>query len=86
MKINANNLHFIVLDCQMPIMDGYETSCLIKKKIEKEEYVNSVVIGYTAEIGAEVEQKCKSAESLILINANLLFIVDGYILKPATEK
>lgn len=44
----------------MPIMDGYEASKLIKNKVEKENYVNAVVIGYTADIGDEVEGKCKS--------------------------
>ena len=47
----------------MPIMDGYNAAWLIKEKIEKEQYVNATVIGYTAEIGEEVEIKCKSMSS-----------------------
>ena len=41
-------------------MDGYEASKAIKTKVEKENYVNAVVIGYTADVGEEVEEKCKS--------------------------
>ena len=32
-------------------MDGYETSLEIKMKIEKDNYVNTVIIGYTADCG-----------------------------------
>ena len=47
----------------MPIMDGYNASQLIKEKIVKDNFVNAVVIGYTAEFGDEVEEKCKNANS-----------------------
>ena len=36
-------------------MDGYNASKLIKDKVENENYTNAVVIGYTAEVGDEVE-------------------------------
>ena len=44
-------------------MDGYNASFLIKEKVENENYMNAVVIGYTAEVGDEVESKCKSVNS-----------------------
>lgn len=56
----------------MPIMDGYNASLLIKEKIEKENYINAVVIGYTAEVGDEVEKKLKSVNSKK--NNNIVFL------------
>ena len=39
-------------------MDGFEASHLIKTKIAKEGYVNTLIIGYTADCGDEIETKC----------------------------
>ena len=50
--------------------------------------MNAVVIGYTAEVGEEVEEKCKSVNSkkfFCFLNV-FFFLVDGYIVKPASEK
>ena len=35
------------MDCDMPIVDGYDASFHIKKKVCKENYINCLIIGYT---------------------------------------
>ena len=36
---------------------------MIKNKVKFDNYVNTIVIGYTADIGEEIEKKCKNVES-----------------------
>ena len=42
----------------MPIMNGYEASSLIQSKIFKENYSLALIIGYTALLGINEEEKC----------------------------
>lgn len=43
------------MDCEMPIMDGFQASKKITKKIKTENYCRSIIIGYTAFIGLNEE-------------------------------
>ena len=72
-KESLNNIDVIIMDCEMPIMNGYEASKKIKDKIDKNSYIDSVIIGYTGLSGEEEEEKCR-------LNG-----MDGYIFKPATK-
>ena len=35
----------------MPIMNGFQATQLIVEKIEKDKFINSLIIGYTALLG-----------------------------------
>ena len=43
----------------MPVMDGYESTKLMKSKVINEGYFNPTIIGHTAFAGPEEEEKCK---------------------------
>ena len=58
---------------------------MIKEKIEKENYVNAVVIGYTAEIGEEVEEKCKNVNSKIFFFKLFDICLSGWIYFKACQ-
>ena len=72
-KKSVKNIDIIIMDCEMPIMNGFESSLKIKKLVEEKSYVDSTIIGYTALSGEEEEEKCKFNK------------MDGYIIKPATK-
>jgi CheY-like chemotaxis protein len=42
---SPNNYHYIIMDIQMPMVNGIETSMLIHEKITKENYVYAKIIG-----------------------------------------
>eukprot|EP00828_Plagiopyla_frontata_P040213 TRINITY_DN5387_c0_g1_i1.p4 TRINITY_DN5387_c0_g1~~TRINITY_DN5387_c0_g1_i1.p4 ORF type:complete len:163 (-),score=43.97 TRINITY_DN5387_c0_g1_i1:96-584(-) len=58
---SENNIKLIIMDCEMPQMNGYEASISINEKIKKENYQNSLIIGYTALLGSTEEKKCYQA-------------------------
>lgn len=49
------------MDCEMPVIDGYEATKTINKKIKFENYQQSAIIGYTALLGNNEERKCLQA-------------------------
>ena len=61
------------MDCEMPVMNGYEAAFEIKKRIKKEGFVDVVIVGYTANSGQEEVQKVYSCG------------MNKYLMKPATE-
>ena len=60
------------MDCLMPIKNGYEASFEIKQLICTGNYTNVRIVGYTALITEEEEEKCK------------YFGMDAFMIKPAT--
>ena len=42
----------------MPVMNGYESSKNIIKKIKDENYCKAAIIGYTSLLGTTEEMKC----------------------------
>eukprot|EP00828_Plagiopyla_frontata_P010684 TRINITY_DN1574_c0_g1_i3.p1 TRINITY_DN1574_c0_g1~~TRINITY_DN1574_c0_g1_i3.p1 ORF type:complete len:406 (-),score=54.97 TRINITY_DN1574_c0_g1_i3:120-1337(-) len=58
-QIKQSNIPLILMDCQMPILNGYEATKIIKEKaLEYNQFVR--VIGYTAYWTDEECRKCKS--------------------------
>lgn len=60
----------IFMDCNMPVMDGYEASLEIKRIIEEEKLGPTPILAVTAYSGKEEENKC--------LNNGM----DGYMSKP----
>ena len=77
-KFNKNesidNIDIIIMDCEMPIMDGFQSSEKIKHKITNEGFINCIIIGFTGLDGEDEENKCISHG------------MDGYIFKPCSKK
>lgn len=71
-KINqANPIDIIFMDCQMPIMDGFEASRLIKGLIESKEYQDTYIVAITAYMD---EKKCYDNG------------MDDFLMKPVSER
>lgn len=83
-KNNPNNYDLILMDVHMPIMDGYESTKLIRS-INSEEARTTPIIAMTANAFDEDIKKCKSAgmDDHIAkpIDMNLLFSVLNHYLK-----
>ena len=60
----------ILMDCRMPVMDGFEATVRIRKKLEQFGGTNTVIIALTADATRATEKKCRQVG------------MDGYLLKP----
>lgn len=69
-KLNGNKYDLVLMDIQMPVLDGYNTTKLIRKQLK----LNLPVIAMTAHVTNAEKEKC--------INAGM----DDYISKPFMEK
>ena len=59
----------IFMDCQMPVMDGFEATVRIKKQL-RQAGRNTVIIALTADATMAAEEQCRRAG------------MDGYLVKP----
>ena len=55
-RLNEKTFHLILMDCHMPIMDGYATTRNIRK--EKSAYNNIPIIAMTANVDDSARQRC----------------------------
>jgi len=60
----------ILMDCRMPVMDGFEATVRIRKKLEQFGGTITVIIALTADATRATEKKCRQVG------------MDGYLLKP----
>ncbi|CAM6049744.1 unnamed protein product [Sphagnum compactum] len=67
------SFHCILMDCQMPVMDGYE-ACMALRAFENEGKQRTCIIALTANAMASDEQKC--------LNAGM----DAFLTKPINEE
>ena len=51
----------ILMDCQMPIMDGYDATLALKEMMKKKEIPSCLIIALTANDGAGDIKKCKDS-------------------------
>lgn len=66
-----NQFAMILMDCQMPILDGYETTKAIRELINEQNYQSVFIIAITA---YQDEKKCLDAG------------MNGFLIKPVKEK
>ena len=64
------NIDIIIMDIEMPLVNGYDASLKIKNLIEKKNFVKCKIIGYTANSD---DRKWKDWK------------MDGFLKKPSTE-
>ena len=72
-KQHHQEISFVLMDCQMPIMDGFQAPAIIKKKMEQREIKQFPVYALTAN---EIEQEKDKFDQAKM---------DGYIRKPLGE-
>lgn len=60
-KIKTQSFAIIFMDCQMPVMDGYEASRQIRQMVESKQVVSCPVIALTANAMAGDREKCLEA-------------------------
>jgi CheY-like chemotaxis protein len=67
------SFHCILMDCQMPVMDGYE-ACKALRDIENKGMQRTCIIALTANAMASDEQKCLHAG------------MDAFLTKPINQE
>jgi len=65
--LNRHNYGIIFMDCDMPIIDGFVATKMIKQQILEEQYAKTIVIGYTALVDEMVLQKAKECSMDMVI-------------------
>ena len=71
-KLDAEHFDLVLMDCQMPTMDGFETTRIIRQK--KSRYSKIPVIALTADIQQGITDQCRQAG------------MDDYLSKPFTHE
>ena len=44
------NIHIIIMDSEMPIMDGLQSATIIKRLVRDENYIDVKIISYTCNV------------------------------------
>eukprot|EP00827_Trimyema_finlayi_P003075 TRINITY_DN2765_c0_g1_i1.p2 TRINITY_DN2765_c0_g1~~TRINITY_DN2765_c0_g1_i1.p2 ORF type:complete len:136 (-),score=13.50 TRINITY_DN2765_c0_g1_i1:69-476(-) len=58
-KENENNIKVILMDCQMPIMNGFDACLKIKTLILEKNYIPCLIIANTAHLDDNIIEKCQ---------------------------
>ena len=59
-KVQANYYAVILMDCNMPIMNGFECTQKIRER-EKSNAIRMSIIGLTSSVAADIEEQCLKA-------------------------
>jgi signal transduction histidine kinase len=70
-----NEIKLIVMDCQMPIMDGYEALAILKRKMSRYELPKIPIYLLSAKNYESIVQELRGKAEM-----------DGYIMKPLTNE
>jgi signal transduction histidine kinase/CheY-like chemotaxis protein len=70
---DGETIKVIFMDCQMPIMDGFETTRSLKKMMENDEIPVIPILAWTANNGEEDVRRCYESG------------MSGYLMKPTTQ-
>jgi len=71
----TNVFDLVLMDCQMPVLDGFAATRQIRQRFELQNEVKHIpIIALTANVEEGVEQKCKEAG------------MDGYLSKPFSSQ
>ena len=71
-KVKSEKINMVLMDCMMPVMDGYEATRVIRNEKLIDDKIP--IIALTANTTKEDEEKCRNAG------------MDDFIAKPATRK
>jgi len=58
-KFQTNDYSLLLMDCQMPVMDGYEATSLIRKYEQQNDLIKTPIIALTANVMAEQIKQCQ---------------------------
>ena len=74
-KLNEESvkIDLILMDCEMPLVDGFEAASLLKKKMETGELYKIPIIGLSGNSEKDIEEKCLASG------------MDRLITKPITD-
>ena len=77
-RINCSNdckgIKLVLMDCNMPVLDGYATTRILKKKIKEGDLGSFAIVAATAYTGLTEKTKCKECG------------MDGFMQKPIKFK
>jgi CheY-like chemotaxis protein len=67
-RCSCAGIQLVLMDCGMPVMNGFEATLEIKRMIEQEEITPTTVVAVTAYEGTSIEQECKDVGMTEYIN------------------
>jgi CheY-like chemotaxis protein len=67
-RCSCLGIKLVLMDCGMPVMNGFDATSEIVRMIEQHEITSTTVVAVTAYEGATIEQECKDAGMAEYIN------------------
>ena len=71
---NKHNYDLILMDCHMPVLDGFDAADSIRRLEQQQEQTKTPIIALTADIQKGIEKKCQAVG------------MNGYMSKPFTKE
>ena len=67
-RCQCSGIQLVLMDCGMPVMNGFEATQEIQQMVERKEITPTKVVAVTAYEGASIEQECKEAGMVEYLN------------------